>query len=291
MWRPRYVRAMHGGWKLGAALGLALVWMPQNAMAQRASENAATQSSDAFGRSVGQDKSGLYSNEDVRGFNPVDAGNVRLEGLYFDQVDKLSPRLSDGNTIRVGPATTRYPFPAPTGLVDYSLTQPRGVASYSFNLEEGGPNNSGVGASFEFKQPLDGSRLGLSGGVGGRNAKKWEGGTARFRSVGATLGWHPTDKVTVLLFGGAFYFRSDEARPTYYPAGTELPPQLKRGVDLSQSWAPRNATNWAYGAVVKAPLAGLGLEAGLFYNGRTRIRPLPTCCSVSPAMARSARAA
>ena len=56
--------------------------------------------------------------------NPVDAGNVRLEGLYFDQVDRLSSRLSDSNTIRVGPAALRYPFPAPTGLVDYALTQP-----------------------------------------------------------------------------------------------------------------------------------------------------------------------
>ena len=238
--------------KLGTAAGLALVLMPQGAMAQRANENAATQSSDAFGRSVGQDKSGLYSSDDVRGFNPVDAGNVRLEGLYFDQVDKLSTRLSDGNTIRVGPAALRYPFPAPTGLVDYSLTQPRGVSSYSFNLEDGGVNNGGIGGSVEIKQPLDGSRLGISGGFGWRNAHKWEGGTARYRTVGATLGWHPTDRVTVLLFGGAFYFRSDEARPTYYPSGTELPPELKRRVDLSQPWAPRNATNWAYGAVVKA---------------------------------------
>lgn len=256
--------------KLGTAAGLALGLMPPAAMAQRAGENAATQSSDAFGRSVGQDKSGLYSSDDVRGFNPVDAGNVRLEGLYFDQVDRLSPRLSDGNTIRVGPAVLRYPFPAPTGLVDYSLTQPRGETSYSFNLEDGSTSNGGIGGSFEFKQPLDGSRLGLSGGFGWRNANRWEGGTARYRTVGATLGWRPTDRVTVLLFGGAFYFRSDEARATYYPAGTDLPPQLERGVDLSQPWAPRNATNWAYGAVVKAPLGGLGLEAGLFYNGRTQ---------------------
>lgn len=256
------------GMKLGVALAAALVAQP--AWAQRAGENAATQSSDAFGRSVGQDKSGLYSSDDVRGFNPVDAGNVRLEGLYFDQVDKLSTRLSDGNTIRVGPAALRYPFPAPTGLVDYSLTQPRGLASYSFNLEDGGASNGGIGGSFEFKQPLDGERLGLSGGFGWRNAHRWEGGYAKYRTVGATLGWHPTDRVSVLLFGGAFFFRSDEARATYYPAATELPPQLPRGIDLSQPWAPRNATNWAYGAVVKAPLGGFGLEAGLFYNGRTQ---------------------
>ena len=112
-----------------AGLGIpALLASCVPALAQRAGENVATQSSDAFGRSVGQDKTGLYSSDEVRGFNPVDAGNVRLEGLYFDQVDRLSPRITDGNTIRVGPASQRYPFPAPTGLVDYSLTQPHGAA-------------------------------------------------------------------------------------------------------------------------------------------------------------------
>lgn len=250
--------------------GLTLALVPQVAQAQRANENVATQSADAFGRAVGQDRSGLYSSDDVRGFNPVDAGNVRIEGLYFDQVDRLSPRLSDGSTIRVGPAALRYPFPAPTGLVDYSLTQPRGTTSYSLNLEDGGTQAHGIGGSFEFKQPLDGKRLGLSGGAGWRNATRFEGGTARYRTVGATLGWHPSDEVSVLVFGGAFYFRSDEARPTYYPIGTAPPPELERGQDLSQPWTPRNATNYAYGAVVKAPLGGFRLEAGLFYNGRTQ---------------------
>lgn len=256
--------------QLGVLFAAIMALVPQAAWAQRANENVATQSGDAFGRTVGQDRSGLYSSDDVRGFNPVDAGNVRLEGLYYDQVDRLSPRLTDSSTIRVGPAALRYPFPAPTGLVDYSLTQPREATSYSFNLEDGGSFSDGIGGSFEFKQPIDGERLGISGGIGFRNATKWEGGKARYRTVGATLGWRPSDKVTVLLFGGAFYFNDDEARPTYYPADTTLPPQQERGQDLSQTWTDRNATNWAYGAVVKAPLGPVGLEAGLFYNGRTQ---------------------
>lgn len=248
-----------------------LVALPHAALAQRAGENVATQSSDAFGRSVGNDKSGLYSSDEVRGFNPVDAGNVRLEGLYFDQVDRLSSRLSDSNTIRVGPAALRYPFPAPTGLVDYALTQPLGdVASYSFTIDNGSNFSPGFGANFEIKQPVDGERLGIALGAGFRNADEFEGGTARFRTVGTTLVWHPAPDVSVLLFGGVFYFREDEARPAFYPAGTEPPPQVTRGIDLSQSWSDRHAANWAYGAVVKAPLGGLKVEAGLFYNGRTQ---------------------
>ena len=126
--------------KLGLWAGTALAALPGAAFAQRAADNVTTQSGDAFGRSVGNEKSGIYSPEDVRGFNPVDAGNVRLEGLYFDQVDRVSPRLIDGNSIRVGPASLRYPFPAPTGLVDYSLTQPRALTSYSMNLDNGSTN-------------------------------------------------------------------------------------------------------------------------------------------------------
>ena len=86
---------------------LGLLALSAPALAQRAGDNAATQSSDAFGRSVGSEKTGLYNSEDVRGFNPVDAGNVRLEGLYFDQVERISSRLVDGNAIRVGAAALR----------------------------------------------------------------------------------------------------------------------------------------------------------------------------------------
>lgn len=250
-------------------LGLAAIATP--VLAQRAGDNAATQSGDAFGRSVGSDKTGLYSSEDVRGFNPVDAGNVRLEGLYFDQVDRVSSRLVDGNTIRVGAASLRYPFPAPTGLVDYRLTQPTGETSYSFVLDTGS-STPGLGGSFEFKQPLDGPQLGISGGVGFRNARPNEGGTAQFRTSGLTLAYRPRPDVEVLLFGGVFLFHNDMARPTFYPAGTMLPPALQRGQDISLNWTDKEQTNWTWGGIVKAPLGAWRLEAGLFRNSRKQDR-------------------
>ncbi|NBW75647.1 MAG: TonB-dependent receptor [Sphingomonadaceae bacterium] len=247
------------------SLGLAVLSTP--ALAQRAGENAATQSSDAFGRSVGSEKTGLYNNEDVRGFNPVDAGNVRLEGLYFDQVERISSRIVDGNTIRVGAAALRYPFPAPTGLVDYNLTQPGKDASYSFNMEYSSPNSIGPGGSFEFKQPL-GDHFGISGGVGFRNATRYEGGHSRYRPLGLTAAWRPQPGTEVLLFGGLFSYRSDELRPYYYPVGTTPPPKAERGVDLSQPWASRNQDLWTSGAIIKTPLLGAKLEAGLFYSAK-----------------------
>lgn len=247
------------------SLGLAFLSAP--ALAQRAGENAATASSDAFGRTVGSEKTGLYNNEDVRGFNPVDAGNVRLEGLYFDQVERISSRIVEGNTIRVGAAALRYPFPAPTGLVDYNLTQPGKDASYSFNLEYSSPNSIGPGGSFEFKQPLS-AAFGISGGVGFRNATRYEGGHSLYRPLGMTMAWRPQQGTEVLLFGGLFIYRSDELRPFYYPVGTEPPPKAERGLDLSQPWASRSQDLWTSGAIVKTPLLGVKLEAGLFYSAK-----------------------
>lgn len=255
--------------QLGGLAGLMLAAMPQAAFAQRAGENAATQSSDAFGRSVGNDKSGIYNSDDVRGFNPVDAGNVRIEGLYFDQVDRISQRLIDGNTIRVGIASQRFPFPAPTGLVDYGLTQPRDTASYSFNFELGNSFSSGPGGSFEFKQPFDGARLGLSGGAGFRNARKYEGGEATFNALGGTLAFRPSPGTDVIVFLGDFRTRGDEARPTLFLAGTQGPPVLERGKDLSQTWTGRDSDSWLWGGVVRTPLgSGLRLETGLFQARR-----------------------
>ncbi|MGB7654993.1 MAG: TonB-dependent receptor [Novosphingobium sp.] len=255
--------------QLGGLAGVMLAAMPHTAFAQRADENAATQSSDAFGRSVGNDKSGIYNSDDVRGFNPVDAGNVRIEGLYFDQVDRISSRLIDGNTIRVGIASQRFAFPAPTGLVDYGLTQPRAKHSYSLNFELGNSFSSGPGGSFEFKQPLDGARLGLSGGAGFRNARKYEGGEATYNALGGTLAFRPSPGTEVILFLGDFRTRSDEARPTLYLEGTAGPPVIERGKDLSQTWTGRDSDSWQWGGVVRTPLgSGLRLETGLFQARR-----------------------
>src|SRR3546814_4056402 len=68
---------------------------------------------------------GIYNPNSVRGFSPIDAGNVRLEGLYFDRQGEFSTRLVEGSRIRVGPSAAGYAFPAPSGVVDYNF-RPRG---------------------------------------------------------------------------------------------------------------------------------------------------------------------
>ena len=87
------------------------------APAQRTDDNVTAESDDAFGRSVGNERIGIYNSSDVRGFSPVAAGNVRIEGLYFDQQKDPTQRLVETVTIRIGIAAQSYPFPSPTGIV------------------------------------------------------------------------------------------------------------------------------------------------------------------------------
>ena len=131
---------------------------PAMAMAQRTSENLVTQSADAFGKTIGSEKIGLYNAEDVRGFNPVDAGNLRIEGLYFDHVERVPARIVEGSTVRVGLSAQGVPFPAPTGIVDYSLTLYEGKSILSGMVERG--PFGGVAGNLELRLPLAGEKLG-----------------------------------------------------------------------------------------------------------------------------------
>ena len=95
------------------------------ANAQRAEDNAITQAEDAFGSSNGFQTVGLYTVTDARGFNPQQAGNIRIEGLYADLTTQyLSYCLVRESTIRVGISAQSYDFQAPTGIANLTLSVP-----------------------------------------------------------------------------------------------------------------------------------------------------------------------
>ena len=80
-----------------AAIAALLAFRQRDLLAQRAEENVTTDSEDAFGRSIGNESIGIYNEGDVRGFSPIEAGNVRLEGLYFDRLG--TPDLAPGRRL------------------------------------------------------------------------------------------------------------------------------------------------------------------------------------------------
>src|SRR5581483_8871534 len=64
---------------------LATVFHATAARAQHAADNPVASAQDAFGFTLGLETIGMYSPGQVRGFSPQSAGNVRIDGLYFDQ--------------------------------------------------------------------------------------------------------------------------------------------------------------------------------------------------------------
>ena len=72
------------------------------AWAQRADDTAVKSAEDAFGTSIGTENIGLYRPVEVRGFSAIDAGNIRLDGLYFDRQTDLAPLIAPGQTMPVG---------------------------------------------------------------------------------------------------------------------------------------------------------------------------------------------
>src|SRR5437762_12953500 len=103
----------------------ALAVLPTATYAQsRSDENAVTQAEDAFGFSVGRESLGIYNAGNARGFSPSAAGNLRIDGLYYDQAgfgaSLISPLVSS-TSIKVGLSAQGYPFAAPSGIVDIGL--------------------------------------------------------------------------------------------------------------------------------------------------------------------------
>jgi iron complex outermembrane receptor protein len=232
------------------------------AQAQRTQDNATTQSSDAFGKSVGDERIGIYNAFDVRGFSAVEAGNTRIEGLYFFQQSNPSDRLIAGSTVRVGVAAQGYPFPAPTGIADYDLRKPGEDLLVSF-VGRVGPFGARAG-QLDVQLPIDGRRLGVAGSIGLSRDDQHFGSTPRYLSMAVTPVWRPADGVEIMPFWSSVQTRSQEAQTLVFPAGDFRPPRVKRKVFAGQPWAAYEGTAWNMGVIAKAPVAGFDVALGGF---------------------------
>ena len=100
-----------------------------------------------------------------RGALPTEAGNLRLEGLYFDRQGDTTNRIVTGSTVRVGLSAQSYPFMAPTGVVDYRLRMP-GDKQINSAVATFGPYNQ-YGLELDTQVPLVAEKLSFGGGVSG----------------------------------------------------------------------------------------------------------------------------
>jgi iron complex outermembrane recepter protein len=242
---------------LAAGLG-----SPRDLFAQRAEENVTTSSEDAFGRSIGNESIGIYNEEDVRDFSPIEAGNVRLEGLYFDRLGTLTSRLVEGSTIRVGIAAQSYPFPSPTGIVDYDLRRV-GASRVVSALVNYGPFG-GRGAEVDAQVPLMGEELGVALGLGlYRDGLPW-GGENEALSYAIAPQWRPTESFELRPFFSRIAFREEESEPLMLTVGGVLPPKIKRERYYGQRWSTNEGEVLNYGVLGATRIGAWTARLGLF---------------------------
>jgi iron complex outermembrane receptor protein len=268
--------------RLGARFVVAATFLviADGAHAQRAAENAVTQADDAFGTTVGNEKIGIYDEDDVRGFSPLQAGNERIEGLYFDKVGDENDRLQDSSRIRVGIAAQGYAFPAPTGIVDYALRTPGDVAHLSVLAE---------GNSFGYSTlQLDGGlplseTLSTGGGIGYNRNISASGGDNYEGNIGVLLKWRPLPNLEFLPFWSRKDTYSAKDGEAYEPAGDFLPNPIPQHHFFGPPWARGQDFSINYGGLLSYSLSSWLMRLGIFRSELTNPKSsFPQLANLTP---------
>lgn len=236
--------------------------------AQHASDNPVASADDAFGLTLGLESIGLYSAGNVRGFSPQAAGNVRIDGLNFDEQGSLTNRVVDGSTVRVGVSEIGYAFPAPTGIVDYQLRNAGDGTPSATMIASAGPYQA-RGVSIDGSLPLPGKQLLLPIGVSTEVSVAtpyghYPGYTSTATSAGATPQWSPNDRITIRGLFDWQETRNATTFPVFFTAGDFPPPPLPRTY-VGQDWARGRALTRNLGGLLSARLStAWSLNAGVF---------------------------
>ncbi len=240
-----------------------LVALP--AAAQRADDNAVTAASDAFGVTVGLQTIGLYGPTNVRGFNPAQAENLRIEGLYYDQqISYSNPFLFNRSDIRVGIAAQSYSFPSPTGIVDYKLRTPGDAALFSVVLTRGPLNMST--AEIDAQYPLVKDVLGAAVSVA-----HWNDFDYNYARTSGNLGFslllriRPDERSEILPFVGYIHNGERQVLPTVFANGLNPLPMFNEQQLPAQDWTSWGWNQLTAGVVAKSALgSSWRLAAGVF---------------------------
>ncbi len=253
----------------GGLLSAAFIYSAMSTVyAQRASENAVSSAQDAFGTTIGDETIGLYDARNARGFNPKSAGNVRIEGMYFDRPSSgpgevIVDRLMQGSTMRVGISAQSYPFPAPTGIVDLRLRLPGDEVLISPFISYGPYNQAAVEVDSQI--PLIPGQLSMSLGGKWKHIEEHNGTDAEDWSAAAILRWRPTDSIEIIPFLGRAVRADWESSPWIFAQGPSLPPRIPRRVNYAQDWALFKQTDTNFGVITRVvPTNNWTVRAAIF---------------------------
>ena len=237
----------------GAVACLACAALGEPAFAQRAAENAVNSAEDAFGVSVGSESIGLYTSSSARGFNPQQAGNIRIDGLYFDLQGTAEGRTYADTTMRVGLSAQSYPFPAPTGIVDIRLRRPLDHVAGSGTILVG-PFHA-VTVDAEATAPIAPGKLSGYWSVSGGSGELEPHISFNTLLFGGVLRWTPSDTVAITAFLQG-KISQGEIPPLIFTPGGVIPPEYDRSTYYNQPWTRRERNLSHSGFIVSAQLFG-----------------------------------
>lgn len=253
-------------WNGSAVVAFVLSCVP--AQAQRATDNAVTNADDAFGISIGQETSGIYSETDTRGFSPTKAGNARIDGIYYDPVGSISLRLKKHTVIRVGFAAETYPFAAPTGIADQRF-HPLPTELGATLVQTLNPYG-GMISEADARVPIVPGKIGIIGGIARASMQNADASYLHSWGFAGRL---------FLRFGGFEiapfmshgFFPEQQYHPTIIVRGEALPKLLPVRKQLLQPWLSNRSDSRQYGVTIKGAIGEhLTVRAGLFRSGGHR---------------------
>jgi iron complex outermembrane receptor protein len=230
--------------------------------------NAVAQADDAFGGAVGLEAVGIYTETDVRGFNPQKAGNARIDGLYFDQLTVFPGRVRQGVDIRVGFPALSFASPAPTGILAHRL-RPVGD-DFTVNLGLHPLQYGGLLKESYAQVPIVRGGFGIGIGAGHNHAFNADGSVYSVANYGiiARIRIGPAE---IKPFYGGFSQYTADARPITIALGPTVPRLPKAGRYLGQRWANNANDNIVAGIIFRTPLIGtLGFRGGFFQSRLNR---------------------
>lgn len=243
-----------------------ICWSAAGPAFAQGAPSAVASATDGFGSVVGNERVGVYTVNSVRGFNPIVAGNRRLEGLYFDLGGNgLTGRLIERSTVRVGLPALTFPFPAPSGIVDYDLRTASGRNGLTAVVIR--PPYGGLSVELDGEAPIS-DNLAIAGGIAKTRNRYVDGRSTDIWSA-AILPHLNAGKLDVVGFLGVA--RSGGSVPPIMVTTGRLPPLVNTSRFRSQRWIDNDQLSFTYGALGSFKLADdLSVQLGLYESKSTR---------------------
>ncbi|MGK6356695.1 TonB-dependent siderophore receptor [Sphingomonas sp. DT-207] len=213
--------------------------LPQSGDVVRASD-------DAFGRRIGIEEVGLYTESEVRGFDLQSAGNYRIEDHYYVRAAGMLQPVTQGTAIRVGANGLRTDFAAPSGVVQYDL--PDGSPGAQATIETGWWGGSGPVMLMRAAAGTHDEGLSLAGGLQiGAQQNYTDGTGGDFFAAGLIPRWSPAPGVRLTGIWSHNWFT--RGADTYFSSPDAAPPEVTRDIDRTQPWMDASNQSELIGAM------------------------------------------